>query len=113
MKPSDIDMSIVPPLIHTMEKAEREQAAALIVRTCHVLGDTWQPVTFDQVQGSLRDDIANKLEPWYSLLVNPFFRPNFFLLADGSYGRWIGEVGASAIEFTPRGIAALKKWSRA
>jgi hypothetical protein len=111
MKPSDIELTPVP-LCGTMKKAEREFAAALIVRTCHVLGDAWQPISLEQLQRVLKDDLAAKREPFASWCTNPFFRPDFHRFADGMFGRWTGDPGASPIEFTERGLEAIKPWAK-
>lgn len=108
-RPSQVHLA-VPPLCGTMKHAEREFAAALIVRACQVLGDTWQPITIEQLSEVLKADKAASVEPVTSLFRNPFFRPNFWELADGAFGRWLGEAGASAIELTADGVAALQRW---
>ena len=110
-KPSEIVLT-VPPLAGTMNHAEREFAAALLVRACQVLGDQWQPISPKQLGEIIRADIEAKIEPLHSLNRNPFFRPDFHELADGKFGRWIGEPGISAIELTPAGIEALSRWRR-
>lgn len=99
-----------PPLVDTMEKTERECAAALIVRACQALGDTWKPVDIDQLCDVMKRDLAEKQEPVTSLMGNPFFRPDFHQLADGKYGRWCGTPGESPIELTELGIASLGRW---
>jgi hypothetical protein len=73
-RPSDVALA-VPPLIATMEKSEREFAAALIVRACHVEGDTWQPIALEKLGRVIESDLAEKRDPVASLARNPFFRP--------------------------------------
>lgn len=107
--PSRVSL-VVPPLVGTMESAEREFAAALIVRACQALGDQWNPVEFQELGTVIKADVEAKTEPLFSLNRNPFFRPDFWKLADGKYGRWTGTPGESAIELTELGIAALKRW---
>jgi hypothetical protein len=101
---------VPPPLCGTMESAEREYAAALIVRACQVLGDTWRPVGAVELAEIIKADIEQGREPLTSLNRNPFFRPNYHKLADGKYGRWTGAPGESAIELTEKGIDALERW---
>ena len=109
-KPSQV-LLIVPPLVGTMKKAEVESAAAVIVRACQVRGDTWQRIEFDDLVAVVKDDVENKREPLSSLMHNPFFRPSFAALSDGSYGRWV-DTGKDkhALELTAAGIAAIAKW---
>jgi len=110
-RPSEVTLG-VPPLVGTMDRAEREFAAALIVRACQVLGDVWQPIEFRELGRVIEADIAEGREPIASLNRNPFFRPNFDLLADGKYGRWVGfpRSRSSAIELTEVGLEALRRW---
>jgi len=110
IKPSQIVLR-VPPLTGTMKKTEREVAAALIVRACQVNGDEWKPVDPLELGLVITADINAGTEPLASLNRNPFCRPNFDLLADGTYARWTGEPRKSAIEFTPAGIEAMKRWA--
>lgn len=110
-RPSQVVLA-VPPLCGTMGHAEREFAASLIVRACQARGDAWQPIDLKTLGEVLGDDLAAKVEPWASLNRNPFFRPDFRELADGTFGRWTGEPGESAIELTPAGVEALRRWVR-
>lgn len=98
------------PLVATMDHAEREFAAALIVRACQVLGDTWQPVELRDLGQVMKADVEQGHEPMASFKDNLFFNPNFDLLADGVYGRWLDVPRESAIELTERGIEALRRW---
>lgn len=108
-RPSQVQL-IVPPLCGTMEKAEREFAAALFVRACQVLGDEWKPVALQDLGAVIKADLEAKREPLASLSRNPFFRPDFWKLAEGTFGRWTGEPGQSAIELTEHGIESLRRW---
>lgn len=107
--PSQVRLGI-PPLVGTMERAKREFAAALIVRACQVNGDTWGPVELRALGLVIKDDIDAGREPIASLNRNQFFRPDFHMLADGVFGRWIGAPGESAIELTEHGIESLRRW---
>lgn len=116
-KPSQVFLNAVPPLTATMGRAEREHAAAMLVRVCQVLGDEWQsvePVTLGRV---IRDDLAAGVEPWKSLNTNPFFRPDFHDLVATGFAEWRekapGTPGGPPIAFTPKGIEALRRWVRA
>jgi hypothetical protein len=93
-----------------MRKSEREHAAALIVRACHALGDAWKAISLEELVGVLHADAEDKREPFYSLERNPFFRPDFWKLADGEFGRWTGEPGKSPVELTEHGIEAMRRW---
>jgi hypothetical protein len=107
-KPSDV-LIVVPPLCGTMERAEREFAAALIVRACQVDGDAWQAIKLARAFDVFTADVAAGVEPFVSLSRNPFFRPRSHLLGDGKFGSWIGD---DAIELTSAGIEALRRWVR-
>lgn len=113
MKPSDILLLAPNLLSSTFKRAESEQAAAIIVRTCQVLGDEWKAVTPQEIGKAMKDDLDNKTEPFYSLSNNPFFRPDFHELVGKGFATCAFETGAP-IEFTEEGMAALKKcmWNR-
>lgn len=106
-KPSDVYLG-VPPLVGTMGHAEREFAAALIVRACQVEGDAWHPIGPAELGRVIKADIAAGTEPIASLNQNPFFKPNFYELADGEHGRWVGEPGKSPLELTAHGIEMIR-----
>lgn len=109
-RPSDV-LLIAPPLVGTMGSSEREHAAALLVRACQVLGDAWQPISFEQIRSVMTDDVSAKHDPFASLAVNPFFRPSFEKLCrDGSFVKLTGEPGALRMEFTALGLDALRRW---
>lgn len=107
--PSQVHLC-VPPLVGTMEHAQREFAAMLIVRSLQVNGDAWKPVEPAEIGQMILADIQAGNEPIASLNRNAFFKPDFFELADGTYGRWVDEPGKSAIELTERGIESLRRW---
>ena len=71
-RPSDVYLG-VPPLVGTMGHAEREFAAALIVRACQVNGDAWHPIEPAELGRVIKADIAAGTEPIASLNHNPFF----------------------------------------
>lgn len=98
------------PLCNTMGKAEIEFAAALIVRACQALGDVWQPVTLEEVARVIKQDVDQAREPFTSLMRNPFFKPEFWLLVERGFAKWLGEPGESALELTEGGRHALRRW---
>lgn len=109
-KPSQIYLG-VPPLVGTMEKSEREYAAACLVMAMATNGDTWRPIGPQEMGPAPQAAIDSGVEPWPSLNRNPFFRPDFDKLADGEYARTLVPGDRrSAIEFTPKGIEAMRKW---
>lgn len=110
MKPSDVVLG-VPPLCGTMGRAELEHAAALIVRTCAVLGDAWRPVAPKDVGIVLNTDVLGHVEPFAKLIENPFFKPDFFALAESEFARWTAEP-KGPMELTEAGLAAITKWVR-
>lgn len=112
-KPSDVDLrGSFPPLVGTMERAELEMAASLLVRACQVRGDAWQPVSPMQIGIVINDDLAAKCEPFYSLNQNPFFRPDFWKLAEKGFARFTAEGKGAPIELTEAGIERLRRWAR-
>jgi len=112
MKPSDIFLNTIPPLMATFGKAECEAAAALIVNACRFHGDVFGPVTPKMVGEALN----LKEEPWKSLNRNPFFKPDFRKLADKGYAEFDGDPNGHniPIRFTEKGLAALResRWLR-
>lgn len=109
--PSEVVL-LPPPLVGTMEAAEREAAAALYVRACQVLGDKWQPLSLKQIGEVVDADLKEKNEPLNALSTNPFFRPSVPKLVDGKYGQWTGTPNESPIELTKKGLYALRRWVR-
>jgi len=102
-KPSHVVLA-VPPLTGTMGRAEREHAAAIIVRTCQVQGDEWKSVTEDQVMAMLTADLEAGTQPFVSLIKNPFFKPDPAALVAAGFAKRDGE----ALELTAKGIEALR-----
>ncbi len=110
--PSQVFLNCIPPLTATMGRAEREHAAALLVRACQVMGDRWQPVTPAMLGEVIQADLAAQAEPLSSLNRNPFFCPDFHDLAAKGFARWTEEDGKGPLELTERGIEALRRWVR-
>lgn len=110
-KPSEVFLT-VPPLVGTMLHSECEHAAALLVRGCQALGDSWQALTWEQVSRIIKADVDAKTEPVASLARNPFFNPDFGRLVQCGFATRTGAEPGSPIELTETGIAALKRWVR-
>lgn len=91
-KPSDISMgkgAATNPLLNTLGKAEWEWAAVFLILACVDNGDTWSPVSWEQVRAAV---LKREKEPfWASILGNPFIRPDFMGLATGKFGSITGE----------------------
>lgn len=107
-RPSDVALHAIP-LPGAFGRAEREQAAAVLVRVCQVLGDLWQPVLWKQVQAVLRADAANPtatlVASWLSF---PLFRPDVHdLCAKGFAER---DPSTGAISLSESGLKALRRW---
>lgn len=109
-KPSQVEL-VVPPLVGTMGSAEIEQAASLIVRTCQVLGDRWQAVTFAQIANAMGIELVNRTQ-YSALLSNPYFRPNVWRAVDGGFVRWTAEPGKGPAELTRDGLEKIRRWVR-
>lgn len=112
-KPSEVVLRPVIPLMATMGRAERELAAAMIVRTCAVKGDAWQPVGPATIGEVIRADLDAKLEPWTGLNSNPFCpSPDFRDLVKHGFARWTAGDDKGPLELTAKGIEALRRWVR-
>ena len=110
-KPSEVRLSFLP-LIGTLGRTEREIAAALIVRTCQVNGDTWQPVTPRMIGDTLRRDVEDGVEPFASLNGNPFARPDFWDLVAQGYAS--GDPSKDEpLALTDKALVAISKWRAA
>ena len=109
--PSQIVLRAPLPLTDTMGRAEREVAAALIVRTCHVHGDKWQPVTPRMIGEVIKQDLDDGTEPFKTMNLYPFARPDFRDLIKAGYGEGGGE-GGQPIALTEKGLLAIQKWAR-
>lgn len=119
-KPSQVVL-LRPPLADTMRHAEAEAAAAMIVRTLAVKGDTWRAVTWDEIEDVIATDmtgtvnpltmVRTPIEPLGSLMRNPFFRPDVHDTIRRGFARWTGDPGGP-VEFTDAGIQALSKYVR-
>lgn len=106
MKPSEIHLS-VPPLHGTLGKAELEAAAACIVRACQFHGDEWKPIDAPMIGVALRSDVATLKEPFASLVSNPFWRPDVWLLVERRFARWTDQPGGPC-ELLPHALALIE-----
>lgn len=105
-RPSDV-LLLALPLVGTMGRAEREYAAALVVRACQVLGDSWQPISPKQLGEVIAGDLAAKREPLTGLNRNPFLFPDFpDLIALG----FVERTPEGQVAFTVKGLEALRRW---
>lgn len=112
--PSQVDLlGSYPPLVGTLKRTEREIAAALLVRTCQVNGDRWQPVVPRMIGEMLKVDLDAGTEPLASLNNNPFARPDFHELVAEGYATGDLTVGGSPIELTEKAFEAMRRWVRA
>jgi hypothetical protein len=111
-KPSQVVLDVgATPLAGTMGRAEREQAATLIVRACQFHGDTWQPIVFSQIQRTMFADVETETKPLCHLVKNPFFKPNAYELVEHGFARWTEEPGGP-IELTAKALEVMRKWVR-
>lgn len=105
-KPSDVLLDPVP-LTATMGRTEREQAAAVMVRACQVLGDRWQPITWKQVREALMRDFDDPKRPVGAVWVSfPGFRPDMRDLCAKGFATLDGD----AASFTEAGFAKLRSY---
>ena len=89
-KPSDVVLRPVP-FVGLLGRAEREVAAAYLVRACQFHGDRWQAITLEQVKTAVRDDVQAGREPMTSMTTNPFYRPSFTELIELGYALRVGD----------------------
>lgn len=106
-RPSQVRLTI-PPLVDTMGRSERENAAALMVRACAANGDTWGEVRPQEVGALIKADLDENGR-WARFHQNPFVRFDVWDLVKHGYARWTAEDGGPS-EFTVRGIEAMRKW---
>lgn len=109
-KPSDVVITTPTPLVGTMGQAEAEFAAALIVCVLRDSGDVWGPVAWKHVGAIVRRDVAENREPLWSLCTNPFLRPDAFRLAADGFATISDDH--ETVEFTTKGVEALRRWVR-
>ncbi len=89
-----------------MGHAEVEFAAACIVRTCQVLGDTWQHISLEQCKATLKADFDAKTMPAYSWVTNPFFRLGIREMVSKGYADYDGD---ERLGLTQKAFEALAK----
>lgn len=111
--PNDIRLIDATPLVGCCGRAEVEQAVALIVRACQVMGNRWQPVAWPDIQKVLRADIEAKTPPFAWLVRNPFFNPDVHDAIRGGFARWTtADEGGGPVELTPACLAAIERWAK-
>jgi len=116
MRPSDVVL-LVPCLVGTLGRSEREMAAALIVRACQLKGDQWGSVGIKEIGETIDADIAAGRQPLAALNRSSFCpRPDFRDLVKEGFARFDGdpEKDASAsIELTHKALRAIRRrWYR-
>jgi hypothetical protein len=102
------------PLVGVYGKMEIELAGAAIIRTCQFHGDEWKPVSRKMMQDVYQSDIETRYVKFWEI---PSFilRPNFHLLVDRGFARWIPNVEDPdrTIEMTQIGInKAFEIWGK-
>lgn len=107
-KPSDVSIHPIP-LCGTMGHCEAEVAAAMTVRACEVHGNEWRAVSREEIIYSMAVDLEMERAPFASILRNPFLRPDLSDLVKRGFAVWVGE-GEIHIQFTDKGLEALKRW---
>lgn len=110
-KPSDVDLGGVP-LAGTMGKAERECAAALLLRALIRNGDNWQELPPRAIGLAMKADMEEGVPPTAIFKNNPFWNPDFRSLVDAGYATFAGDPDKGApVAFTDKGLAALRKYA--
>jgi hypothetical protein len=108
-RPSDVVISL-PPLCGTLGKAEIEYAVAMVVRTLAATDDTWRGVSWGEIQGVMRADLAAARDPFSAMLRNPFFRPDIHAAVAAGHAIWDGDEGSGPVRLTLSAVDALRKW---
>lgn len=117
--PSQVSLGGPLPLTDTMGRAERECAAAILVRTSQVKGDQWQFLLPAVIGEVLKAEVAAGSQPWERLNRNPYMpSPDFHELVDEGYAEFefrragYEYKGDPAIRLTDKGLRALRRWLR-
>ncbi|MDP2275263.1 MAG: hypothetical protein Q8K32_31245 [Archangium sp.] len=116
MRPSDVVLRL-PPLTGTFGRAEVEHTAALLIFCCWQLGDAWQPIGIEHIEGLMKQALSHTLpaplgEPWLrSFMTNPFI-----ITSPGSllqHPEWFTAHGVgeeTLFGFTELGLEHLRTW---
>jgi hypothetical protein len=98
------------PLVGTLDHAEAEIAAALIIRMCALAG-AWGPVNLNDAMVLAAIDLRwhTRFRCWWT---NPFLRPDPFDLARRGFAVLRGEGYDRTIELTPAAFERIAKWVR-
>lgn len=115
--PSQVTLIGPLPLTDTMGRAERECAAAILVRASHVKGDQWQYLPPPAIGEVMKADIEAGNQPWERLNRNPFMPfPDFHDLVEEGFAEFERRrhgyeyKGDPAVSFTEKGLRALRRW---
>lgn len=76
IKPSEVLLTD-RPLIGMLKDRRVEEAVAVIVRCCQLLGNEWREVTIDEFKNTLIADGINHGTITRSWAMTPSFKPNF------------------------------------
>lgn len=113
-KPSQIDpfLRSALPFVATFNHSESEIFAAMLVGALATNGDEWKPIEPRAVGIWLRDVIM--IDPEQKKIWEGFVaisRPYPRTLVKEGFCRFIGaDVDHAAIEFTEKGLEALRRW---
>lgn len=111
-RPSQVHTARFIPFGATFNNTRAEVCAAFIVRTCHMRDDTWSAVGLLDVADRLRADAQAEIEPWASMVRNPFLRPDVRRLVADGFAEWVDEGEMPPVRFTTKGFEAMRKWVR-
>lgn len=94
-------------------RAEREFAAALLVRACALAGDEWAAQAMPSIGHALKSG-AESGGPFEHLKTNPFMpHPDFRDLVAKGFARFVGDPDQGApVEFTEKGLEAVETFAK-
>lgn len=106
-KPSQVDLRRgYPPLIGTFGRSEFEVTVAVLVRACQANGDTWHPVSDEELARTVNNALGTTGDPIKSIVTNPFLHPDFDGLVEGG----LLVRSDAGFELVPEAIERLRKY---
>jgi hypothetical protein len=109
--PSDVTLGS-PPLVGTMQSADVEHAAAVVIACLKIAGNTWAPIRAKEMGRIIRESADAEVSPFAIWVKNPFFSADMGRLIREGYATKSGPPGDESVELTPMAIEAVRPWVR-